>query len=222
MQLFWTHFGVFILWLYSSVCECNGVIWYFRNGQLVPVVWSDVAVSTVCVPGMSRHMYKWSGLKKFNTVLQSLSANQNGEMRLSVETDMVAINTHFKDLYNPSWRELICWWFCHYLFLLFLIDFKLVVPPVLNVWAFLALSIYLTTSSQQLHSSLTHLVFESHFSTPDFMDRILFHTKICLPWTTVLKINSAGRFYSICEADTSRVSFAFVFILFGGTALMTL
>ncbi|PVD37195.1 hypothetical protein C0Q70_04190 [Pomacea canaliculata] len=34
-----------------------------------------------------------------------LSANQKGEMKLSVETDMVAINTHFKDLFNPSWKK---------------------------------------------------------------------------------------------------------------------
>ena len=31
-----------------------------------------------------------------------LSANQNGEMKLSVETDMAAVTTHFKDLLNPS------------------------------------------------------------------------------------------------------------------------
>ncbi|XP_071103105.1 checkpoint protein HUS1-like [Haliotis cracherodii] len=34
-----------------------------------------------------------------------LSANQNGEMRLSVETDMVSISTHFQDLHNPTWRR---------------------------------------------------------------------------------------------------------------------
>lgn len=51
--------------------------------------------------------YTCSRLNEFSTVLQSLSANQCGEMRLSVETDMVAINTHFKDLFNPSWREFI-------------------------------------------------------------------------------------------------------------------
>ena len=34
--------------------------------------------------------------------LQVLSANQNGEMKLSVETDMAAVSTHFKDLLNPS------------------------------------------------------------------------------------------------------------------------
>ncbi|XP_063425035.1 checkpoint protein HUS1-like [Mytilus trossulus] len=31
-----------------------------------------------------------------------LSANQNGEMKLSVETDMAAVSTHFRDLINPS------------------------------------------------------------------------------------------------------------------------
>lgn len=34
-----------------------------------------------------------------------LSANQSGEMKLSVETDMVAVNTHFRDLFNPTWRK---------------------------------------------------------------------------------------------------------------------
>ncbi|XP_005108484.1 checkpoint protein HUS1 [Aplysia californica] len=33
----------------------------------------------------------------------ALSANCNGEMKLSVETDMVAVNTHFQGLHNPSW-----------------------------------------------------------------------------------------------------------------------
>ncbi|KAK7092951.1 hypothetical protein V1264_008622 [Littorina saxatilis] len=43
-------------------------------------------------------------MKNINNFV-SLSANQNGEMKLSVETDMVSINTHFKDLFNPAWRR---------------------------------------------------------------------------------------------------------------------
>ncbi|XP_062593869.1 checkpoint protein HUS1-like isoform X2 [Saccostrea cucullata] len=34
-----------------------------------------------------------------------LSANQNGEMKLMVETDMVSITTHFRDLVNPVSRD---------------------------------------------------------------------------------------------------------------------
>ncbi|KAI8749235.1 checkpoint protein hus1 [Biomphalaria glabrata] len=33
----------------------------------------------------------------------SLSANRSGEMKLSVETDMVAVSTHFQNLLNPTW-----------------------------------------------------------------------------------------------------------------------
>ncbi|XP_076455723.1 checkpoint protein HUS1-like isoform X2 [Babylonia areolata] len=43
-------------------------------------------------------------MKNINNFV-SLSANQSGEMKLSVETDMVTINTHFKDLFNPAWRH---------------------------------------------------------------------------------------------------------------------
>ncbi|KAL5010696.1 hypothetical protein ScPMuIL_013001 [Solemya velum] len=32
----------------------------------------------------------------------ALSANQNGEMKLMVETDMVSVSTHFRDLLNPA------------------------------------------------------------------------------------------------------------------------
>lgn len=33
--------------------------------------------------------------------IKVLSANHNGEMKLMVETDMVSISTHFRDLVNP-------------------------------------------------------------------------------------------------------------------------
>ena len=36
---------------------------------------------------------------------QELSANQNGEMRLRVESDQVTISTHFKELEIPEWSK---------------------------------------------------------------------------------------------------------------------
>ena len=33
---------------------------------------------------------------------QMLSANRSGELKLSVETDMVSVSTHFQDLHNPT------------------------------------------------------------------------------------------------------------------------
>ena len=38
----------------------------------------------------------------FMIVLQTLSANRSGELKLSVETDMVSVSTHFQDLHNPT------------------------------------------------------------------------------------------------------------------------
>ncbi|KAK3783866.1 hypothetical protein RRG08_001898 [Elysia crispata] len=35
----------------------------------------------------------------------SLSANNSGEMKVSVETDMASISTHFQNLFNPSWNK---------------------------------------------------------------------------------------------------------------------
>ncbi|KAH9515175.1 DNA damage checkpoint control protein [Bulinus truncatus] len=35
----------------------------------------------------------------------SLSANRSGEMKLSVETDMVAVSTHFQNLTHPTWSR---------------------------------------------------------------------------------------------------------------------
>ncbi|XP_069768398.1 checkpoint protein HUS1 isoform X2 [Narcine bancroftii] len=34
-----------------------------------------------------------------------IEANQNGEMNLKIDTDMVSVTTHFKELGNPSWVE---------------------------------------------------------------------------------------------------------------------
>ncbi|GFR92541.1 checkpoint protein HUS1-like [Elysia marginata] len=35
----------------------------------------------------------------------AVSANNSGEMKVSVETDMVSISTHFQNLFNPSWNK---------------------------------------------------------------------------------------------------------------------
>ena len=32
-----------------------------------------------------------------------VSANQSGEMKLRIETDLVSVATHFRDLHNPTW-----------------------------------------------------------------------------------------------------------------------
>ena len=32
-----------------------------------------------------------------------ISANQSGEMKLRIETDLVNVATHFRDLQNPTW-----------------------------------------------------------------------------------------------------------------------
>lgn len=38
-------------------------------------------------------------------VCQVIEANLNGEMNLKIETDLVSVTTHFKDLGNPPWGE---------------------------------------------------------------------------------------------------------------------
>ena len=40
-----------------------------------------------------------------DNVLQELSANQSGEMRLRVESEQVTVSTHFRDLENPEWGK---------------------------------------------------------------------------------------------------------------------
>ncbi len=44
---------------------------------------------------------RMKNLSNFVTV----SANQNGEMKLQVETDMVAVGTYFQDLEQPMWSK---------------------------------------------------------------------------------------------------------------------
>ncbi|XP_056100531.1 checkpoint protein HUS1 isoform X1 [Rhinichthys klamathensis goyatoka] len=39
------------------------------------------------------------------TVFQVMEANMNGEMNLKIETDLVSVTTHFKELGNPPWGE---------------------------------------------------------------------------------------------------------------------
>lgn len=38
-------------------------------------------------------------------VLQVIEANLRGEMNLKIETDLVSVTTHFKDLGNPPWGK---------------------------------------------------------------------------------------------------------------------
>ncbi len=38
-------------------------------------------------------------------VFQVLEANLNGEMNLKIDTDLVSVTTHFKELGNPPWGE---------------------------------------------------------------------------------------------------------------------
>lgn len=41
-------------------------------------------------------------------VLQVIEANLSGEMNLKIETDVVSVTTHFKDLGNPPWGKFSC------------------------------------------------------------------------------------------------------------------
>lgn len=61
----------------------------------------DVSITMPTLKMLKNVVDKMKNISNF----VNLSANQNGEMKLSVETDMVAVNTHFKDLYNPQWRN---------------------------------------------------------------------------------------------------------------------
>ena len=39
------------------------------------------------------------------SVCQEIEANLSGEMNLKIETDLVSVTTHFKDLGNPPWGK---------------------------------------------------------------------------------------------------------------------
>ncbi|XP_034040648.1 checkpoint protein HUS1 isoform X1 [Thalassophryne amazonica] len=43
-------------------------------------------------------------MKNLSNFLE-IEANQNGEMKLKIETDLVSVTTHFKDLGNPPWGD---------------------------------------------------------------------------------------------------------------------
>lgn len=40
-------------------------------------------------------------------VFEVMEANQNGEMNLKIETDLVSVTTHFKELGNPPWGKIL-------------------------------------------------------------------------------------------------------------------
>lgn len=40
--------------------------------------------------------------------LQVIEANLNGDLNLKIETELVCVTTHFKDLGNPILREFSC------------------------------------------------------------------------------------------------------------------
>nr|XP_020481080.1 checkpoint protein HUS1 isoform X1 [Monopterus albus] len=44
-------------------------------------------------------------MKNLSNFLQVIEANLNGEMNLKIETDLVSVTTHFKDLGNPPWGD---------------------------------------------------------------------------------------------------------------------
>lgn len=46
-------------------------------------------------------------LCSFPSHSEVVEANMNGEMNLKIETDLVSVTTHFKDLGNPPWGELL-------------------------------------------------------------------------------------------------------------------
>ncbi|KAK7466828.1 hypothetical protein BaRGS_00037095 [Batillaria attramentaria] len=61
----------------------------------------DVSIAMPALKMLKNVVDKMKNISNFVV----LSANQSGEMKLSVETDMVSVNTHFRDLFNPSWRH---------------------------------------------------------------------------------------------------------------------
>ncbi|CAG5116939.1 unnamed protein product, partial [Candidula unifasciata] len=59
----------------------------------------DVSIELPQLKLLKNVVDKMKNLSNYMT----LSANANGDMKLSVETDMVAISTHFQHLPNPTW-----------------------------------------------------------------------------------------------------------------------
>lgn len=44
-------------------------------------------------------------MTKVDLWYQVMEANLNGEMNLKIETDLVSVTTHFKELGNPTWGK---------------------------------------------------------------------------------------------------------------------
>ncbi|XP_069768391.1 checkpoint protein HUS1 isoform X1 [Narcine bancroftii] len=74
-------------------------------------LWNDF--EEPCVPDFDVSIYL-PVLKTMKSVVERMKnlsnhimieANQNGEMNLKIDTDMVSVTTHFKELGNPSWVE---------------------------------------------------------------------------------------------------------------------
>ncbi|XP_022087084.1 checkpoint protein HUS1-like [Acanthaster planci] len=72
-------------------------------------LWSEYSEPTVpdfdvsiCMPPLKALRNVVERMKNLGSYME-LSANQNGEMRLRVETDQVTVSTHFKDLEIPEW-----------------------------------------------------------------------------------------------------------------------
>ncbi|XP_038078829.1 checkpoint protein HUS1-like isoform X2 [Patiria miniata] len=72
-------------------------IWNEYSEPTVP----DFDVS-ICMPPLKSLRNVVERMKNLGSYLE-LSANQNGEMRLRVETEQVTVSTHFKDLEIPEW-----------------------------------------------------------------------------------------------------------------------
>ncbi|XP_041373139.1 checkpoint protein HUS1-like isoform X2 [Gigantopelta aegis] len=61
----------------------------------------DVSIAMPQIKLLKNVIDKMKNLSNFMV----LSANQSGDMKLMVETDMVSVSTHFQDLLNPTWRR---------------------------------------------------------------------------------------------------------------------
>ncbi|CAL1543030.1 unnamed protein product [Lymnaea stagnalis] len=63
----------------------------------------DVSISLPPLKVLKNVIDKMKNLSNY----VALSANSSGDMKLSVETDMVAVSTHFQNLLNPIWKVLV-------------------------------------------------------------------------------------------------------------------
>ncbi|XP_077347912.1 checkpoint protein HUS1 [Lithobates pipiens] len=59
----------------------------------------DVSIYLPAVKTMKSVVERMKNLSNFIVI----EANRNGEMNLKIETDLVSVSTHFKDLGNPPW-----------------------------------------------------------------------------------------------------------------------